>query len=74
MTPDEVRRYRGLTARQAAAQATVNDLAGERAALLAHWHARGLSYATIAERTGLTRARVQKMVERGRGAHADTSP
>jgi len=44
-------------------------LGEERAALIARMNAGGQSYTQIAETTGLTRVRVQQLVETGRGAH-----
>jgi DNA-directed RNA polymerase specialized sigma24 family protein len=38
----------------------------ERARIIEHWHQDGESYATIATRLGVTRGRVQQLVERGR--------
>ena len=38
----------------------------ERAAIAERWHRNGDSFATIGARTGLSRARAQQLVERGR--------
>ena len=59
-------RYAALSARQAFYQAVSEGLAEARAAAVAQMNADGLSYAQIAETTGLKRSRVQQLVERGR--------
>ena len=41
-------------------------ISDERAAIAERWHRNGDSYATIGARTGLSRARAQQLVERGR--------
>lgn len=59
--------YVHLTSRQALLAAAVDEIAAMRARAVAGIHATdGLSYADIAACTGLTRARVQQLVERGR--------
>ena len=50
----------------AVAEAEVARCADERARALADLHGEGWSYARIAEATGLSRARAQQLVERGR--------
>lgn len=65
--------YAWLSGRQALLQAAVDRVSHQRAALVALMHSEvGQSYATVAARTGLSRARVQQLVERSRGAAADT--
>lgn len=52
---------------RAVVAAVLGRTAEERAATLARWHARGgVSYADIAKEVGLTRARVQQLVQQGR--------
>lgn len=63
---DPLPRYAALSARQAHYQSVANGLSGARAAVLADMHDKGMSYARIAEATGMTRARVQQLVEKGR--------
>lgn len=58
--------YAHLTSRQALLTAAAAEVAGMRARLVAGLHAEGQSYAAIAATTGLTRGRVQQLVERGR--------
>jgi hypothetical protein len=58
--------YVHLTSRQALLAAAVDEIAGMRSRAVAGMHAAGESYAGIAAVTGLTRARVQQLVERGR--------
>jgi DNA-directed RNA polymerase specialized sigma24 family protein len=58
--------YAHLTSRQALLTAAVDEVAGMRARALAGLHAQGQSYGQIAAVTGLTRGRVQQLVERGR--------
>lgn len=64
--PDPVERFKVLTEAGVTARSVVEGLAIERAKVLAEMHAAGQSYAQIAERVGLTRARAQQLVERGR--------
>lgn len=59
--------YAHLSSRQALLEAAAARLATQRAELVAHMHADGSqSYATLAVALGLSRARVQQLVERGR--------
>jgi DNA-directed RNA polymerase specialized sigma24 family protein len=68
MPADPLTQYLELTREQEAHDAASRRLAALRAQTLAGMHAAGSSYAQIAEQTGLTRARVQQLVERGRAA------
>ena len=63
---DPVARYGRAGQEQAAAEAVVTRLSDLRARCLAELHTDGWSYARIAQETGLSRARVQQLVERGR--------
>lgn len=60
------------SALQAMYRAAANRAADYRARAIAQLHAGGLSYAQIADRTALTRPRVQKLVERGRALNEAT--
>lgn len=60
-----------LSTRPAVLAAVSVRIHDERAAVAEHWHrVDGDSYATIGARIGLTRARAQQLVERGREARA----
>lgn len=61
-------RWRRACAAYERAAAAVTAAADERAAAAAEMHDAGLSYADIAALVGLTRARVQQLVERARVA------
>lgn len=63
---DPMDRYRRAGRAQADAEAVVTRLSDLRARCLAELHVDGWSYARIAEATGISRARVQQLVERGR--------
>ena len=63
---DRVAAYVEATRAQVLHQAVAAALADQRARIRARMHASGLSYQKIADATGLTRARVQQLVERGR--------
>lgn len=65
MTPlDE---YTAATEQMEAAQAEVKRLGDVRArAMLAHYEKTGLSYGKIAVQVGLSRGKVQNLIERGR--------
>ncbi len=66
-TPDDpAARFAALTARAGELAADLERVADERALIAATWHAGGLSFARIAELAGVTRARAQQLVERGR--------
>lgn len=55
-----------LSSRSALLSELLRRVSDERARIAARWHAEGDSFAVIAARVGLTRARVQQLVERGR--------
>lgn len=64
---DTLELYARASADQVLFAAAANEAAAYRARACARLHAEGLSYAKIAELTGLgTRARAQQLVERGR--------
>ena len=60
-------RYEALTRLGEQAALVQGAVAALRARCLADIHAEGLSYERIALATGLTKARVQQLVSRGRG-------
>ena len=69
---DPLPRYHAATAAQVHHQAVVNALADERGRIAARWNVpdadgRKLSYQEIADRLGISRAKAQQLVERGRG-------
>jgi len=55
-----------LVTRRALLTAVSARIGDELAALAERWHRDGDSFATIGTRTGLSRARAQQLVERGR--------
>jgi hypothetical protein len=63
---DPLERYHRASADLGLHQAVIGQLATIRAAAVAELHRAGASYAAIAGTTGLTRARVQQLVEAGR--------
>ncbi len=63
---DPIGRYARAGQEQAAAEAVVTRLSDLRARCLAELHTDGMSLAQIAAKTGLSRARVHKLVARGR--------
>jgi DNA-directed RNA polymerase specialized sigma24 family protein len=65
---DPLPAYLEATRAQVLHQAVAAAIADRRAELLARVHANGASYQTIADMVGLTRGRVQQLVERGRVA------
>lgn len=62
--------YGALSAEAAFHKAVSERLTDTRAAVVARLNSDGMSYARIAEMTGLTRARVQQLAERGRALAA----
>ena len=62
---DPLDRYERAVQEQAAAEEAVTRLSDLRARCLAELHYDGWSYAKIAEAVGISRARVQQLVERG---------
>jgi hypothetical protein len=64
--PDAAIRYARASAASVLHQAVVERLGAIRAGAIASMHDDGASYASIATNTGLTRARVQQLVERTR--------
>ena len=64
--PDPLERFRQATSAQAVHRGATDDLGHVRDQAIAELHDAGRSYAEIAQLTGLTRARVQQLVERGR--------
>lgn len=65
---DPSAQYAALTSSLVLYRAAASRLGDERAALIARMNAGGQSYTEIAGATGLTRARVQQLAEKGRGA------
>jgi transcriptional regulator with XRE-family HTH domain len=63
-------RYRLITAQQELCQQAADAMTAPRAAILAQMSAAGMSYAQIASTVGLSRARVQQLVEMGRDTPA----
>jgi DNA-directed RNA polymerase specialized sigma24 family protein len=64
--PDPLERYHRVSSDIELHSAVVKRLAREREACVVILHDAGSSYASIAGTTGLSRARVQQLVERGR--------
>lgn len=65
---DPTQLYRRATRSQAVHAAAARDLSRLRARAVAQLHDEGMSYAQIADHLGgLSRARVQQLVEQGRG-------
>lgn len=59
--------YTAATKQMEQAQAEVKRLGDARArAMLAHYEETGLSYGKIADQVGVSRGKVQQLVERGR--------
>lgn len=56
--------YHKATEREARLRKAADQAAAERASELAKMHRSGMSYAEIAETTGLSRSRVQQLVEK----------
>lgn len=65
-TDDPLDRYELAGRKQVEAQEAVVRLSDLRARALAELHVDGWSFAKIAAATGITRARAQQLVERGR--------
>lgn len=63
---DDVQWWVHLSSRLALLTETERRIHDERARVAARWHADGDSFTVIAQRVGLTRARAQQLVERGR--------
>ena len=63
---DAMARWTHLSTRLPQLAAVMVRISDERAAIAERWHRNGDSYATIGARTGLSRARAQQLVERGR--------
>lgn len=63
---DPLPRYTALTAQQSHHKAVADKLGNARAAVVAQMNYDGLSYDQIAGLIGLTRARVQQLVGKGR--------
>lgn len=59
--------YRKATAKEARLRKAADQAASERASEIAKMHESGMSYAAIADATGLSRSRVQQLVERAKG-------
>ena len=64
--PDPLERYRRASQVQDLHRSVTDDLGHVREYAIGELHDEGRSYAEIARLTGLTRARVQQLVERGR--------
>ena len=58
--------YLEATEKESQLRQAADEAAWERAWALAEMHRSGMSYRKIAEATGLSRARVQQLVERAR--------
>lgn len=56
--------YRKATERETRFRKAADEAASERARLLGEMHHSGMSYGTIAKLTGLSRSRVQQLVQR----------
>lgn len=56
--------YRKATAREARLRKAADEAAAERAAELTRMHQEGMSFGKLAKATGLSRTRVQQIVER----------
>lgn len=63
---DDMRWWAHLSSRAELVAKVAQRIADERARIAVSWHISGDSFATIGERVGLTRARAQQLVERGR--------
>lgn len=63
---DPLARFEASGRRMAEAEKAVGRLADLRARALAELHVDGWSFASIAAATGMTRARAQQLVQRGR--------
>lgn len=61
---DLLTKYRRATGREARLRIEADQAATERSKTLSEMHSGGMSYAKIAEATGLSRSRVQQLVER----------
>lgn len=57
--------YQRATAKEVRLRKAADKAAAERASEVAKMHRSGMSYGQIAEATGLSRSRVQQLVERG---------
>lgn len=64
--PDDLARYLRATAERDAIDRAVTAMADARALAMAKMSQSGMTFAQIATETGLTVARVQQLVERGR--------
>lgn len=62
---DAMPRFVWLSSRGALLAEVARLVSEERSLIAARWSGDGDSYATIAARTGLTRSRVQQLVQRG---------
>ena len=58
--------YRKATEREVRLRKAADKAAAERASELTKMHAAGMSYGKIATATGLSRSRVQQLVERAK--------
>lgn len=56
--------YLEATEREARLREAADEAASERALIVADMHRAGMSYGKIAEQIGLSRSRVQQLVER----------
>lgn len=61
-----MKRYLQATIREARLRKAADEAAADRASELAKMHATGMSYGKIAAATGLSRSRVQQLVERSK--------
>lgn len=60
--------YNKATIREARLRKVAETAGADRAIALANLHRAGWSYGEIAKETGISRSRVQQLVERGRAA------
>lgn len=69
---DDMAWWNQLTARATVLDDVKHRISDERATIAARWHAGGESFAVIGQRVGLTRARAQQLVERGRKLRSES--
>ena len=71
--PDDMMWWTHLSTLPAVLARVTERVHDERAAIAERWHRNGDSFATIGTRVGLSRARAQQLVERGRLVHLERS-
>lgn len=62
---DSLTKYRQASGKEARLRMEADLASADRVVALAEMHQAGMSYGKIAEATGLSRSRVQQLVERG---------